>query len=121
LDILSLEACGRHNGAVQRLTVTVMDSSLVIDQVPFARETVPRQRPFAFFERTREGFLAMPVHAVSFALVPEKARGRRKLVPAAGGKLASIGLQVRVDVFMIVALQSLGTMSASLGLQGAVV
>ncbi len=75
----------------------------------------------------------MPVHAVSFALMPEKARGRRELVPAAGGMLAPIGLQVRVDVFakrfsiqtraffydtnsLIVALQSLGTMSAPLRL-----
>lgn len=80
-----------------------MDSAHVVVEVPAAGEAVARDGAVTALEEAKVRVIAVAVEAVSLALVAEETGvgGELQLGIHAGGNLAAVGLQVRVQVFAI--------------------
>jgi hypothetical protein len=100
----------------------VVNTLHVVAQVPLARESVARNSTLTALVNTKERLVAVAMESVGLALMAEEASSRRKAGALARLGLAAVGLQVRVNEFVIVALELLGSVTAArLALPGAVV
>lgn len=81
----------------------VVDSAHVVVEVPAAGESIARDGAVAALEEAEVRVVAMAMEAVSLALVAEETGvgGELQLGVHAGGDLAAVGLQVRVQVFAV--------------------
>ena len=74
-----------------------MDPLHVVMCVPFARESFSRQRAVAFFKPAQN--LLVIVHSMGFPFMSEQTGSRRERVLRAATLLASVGFEMRVQVF----------------------
>jgi len=85
----------------------------VVLQVPLSRESVSRQAALAAIILAKEGLLAVAMESVGLALMSKKAGSGRETSTLTSLGLATVWLEVRVDKFVIVALQFLGLVIAA--------
>ena len=71
----------------------------MILQVPATRESVPLGRPITGGKFTPVGLFTMTMHPVGFTFMAKQASGGRKRNGNTSRHLATIGLEVRVQVF----------------------
>lgn len=94
----------------------------MVEQIVTTREAMTGYSTLTILEVAEVRSGTVSVHAVCLTLVTEQASGRRKLNTDACLLVAAERLQVRVDVLVVVALQSSGLVGATrLTLLGAVV
>jgi hypothetical protein len=121
-DGLALELALHRRGRLSGGAFVLVDTLHVVKEVVSAREAVSRHRPIAVGELAQMRPGTVSVHAVCLALVTEEACGGRELDTNAGRPVTPEWLQVRVDEFVVVALERGGLVSAArLALLGAVV
>jgi hypothetical protein len=113
---LALAALGRlargRRGRATSTAVVVVNTLHVVPKVPLAGEAVARDSTLATLVHAQEGLVAVSVESMGLALMSKKASGGGKARSVAGLGLAAVGLQVRVDEFIIVALELLGLVVA---------
>jgi hypothetical protein len=113
---LALAALGRlargRRGRATSTAVVVVNTLHVVPKVPLAGEAVARDSTLATLVHAQEGLVAVSVESMGLTLMSEKASGGGEARSVAGLGLAAVGLQVRVDEFIIVALELLGLVVA---------
>jgi hypothetical protein len=103
-------------------TLKLVNTLHVIEEVVATRKAVSRDSTLAVLEVAEMRPSAMSVHAVSLALVAQQASSGGELNANASLLVAAEGLQVRVDVLVVVALQRCRLVGAtSLAFLGAMV
>lgn len=75
----------------------------VVEKVPAARESISWDRTITSFKEAQVRVISVPMKSMSLPFVAEQAGIGRKMqvLGNAGGNLAPIGLQMRIQVFAI--------------------
>jgi hypothetical protein len=112
---------GSRGGRTAGTTVVTVNALHVVAEVPLAGESISGSGAVATKVAAQERLVTVAVETVGLTLMTEKAGGRRESSTLARLGLAAVGLEVRVDEPVVVALELFGlVVAARLALPGAV-